>query len=140
MAKSNTARAVASRPSTDPQPMRLVKAAPVPEKKPEKDLSGVYRIIHGSFTGPRPRSETHNDDGTRKENVELNQEFGAGAEVYLNHEDAKRALRACTVEEISANPSRVGKVYEPSAPHDNSKQAIAQRQQHIPRALLAAAD
>ena len=140
MAKTSTARAT---PPSAPKATvtRIVSHAPAPPPKPERNLAGRYRVIHGNFWIPRDRELTHNADGSRKENEPIQELAKPGAVLDMSHEDARSALLDGTVEEMDASPSRVGKVYEPGEPHDNSKQAkarIAQNLSPLVRDIVAA--
>jgi hypothetical protein len=130
--KKTSAAAAAPAPAAKPRAVtRIVSHAPEPPKPPERNLAGKYRVIHGRYSVPRDRSLTHNPDGTRKENEELQEYAKPGAILEMTHEDAKAALLAGVVEELDASPSRVGRVFEAGEPHDNSKQARSRVTQHL---------
>ena len=101
---------------------KIVKRAPRP-KQERPQLAGTYRVIHGTLTVPRPRSEWTFPDGTENLHEPKTELAREGDEVELGNEDAflllgmdipdsaesPRALRA-VVEALDAKPSRVGKV------------------------------
>jgi hypothetical protein len=143
-AKAHTKRAA---PSAPPPPAPLagagesssylvksVKLVPVPEK----DLSGVYRVIHGNHLLPVPREQRLHPDGTENPHAPMTVSAGIhvvgrtakgdpiykGDEVWLSHADAYRLLAMewpdgeerhmhALVEALDAKPSRVGKVFTP---------------------------
>jgi hypothetical protein len=138
---SNKADATATTKSAAITRTRIITHAPETPKAPERNLAGRYRVIHGSFSVGRDRSLTHHPDGSRKE-VEPMQELAKpGAVLEFTHEDARDALIAGTIEELDAQPSRVGIVFDKDVAHDNSKASqarIAQHQSRLVRDIVAA--
>lgn len=104
---------------------RVAKAPAVPEK----DLSGIYRVIHGHVEVPRPESEWHDAAGNELPHEPKTVTAEEGDEVWLPHADAKRLLAMhiepelrplhAVVETLDTRPSRVGKVWRAPAPARN---------------------
>jgi hypothetical protein len=112
----------------DTRPSYITKVSE-PPAKPEKDLSGMYRMIHGGIEVVVPREHRLTEDGTVNEHAPktrratihpvLNAQGQivdyVADELWLSHADAKMALAANLVEPLSTPPekSRVGKCFTP---------------------------
>jgi hypothetical protein len=74
-----------------------------------RKLGGVYRVIHGKLTLPRPAAEWQNADGTPKDNESPHLMALPGDEVRLNDLDAAILIDRSVIEPLSANPSKLNK-------------------------------
>jgi hypothetical protein len=127
-ARPPCAPALPSESSTLEREWSYMTRSMAPDRKPAKDLSGTYRVIHGTLHLPVPEHERLLRDGTVSPHASKTRMAKVhpivspsghvtgyiGDEVWLCHADAERCLRADVVEPLDTTPSRCGKVYSPS--------------------------
>lgn len=119
---------------------RIVKRVPRPAKFIGPVIpAGIYRVIHGVVTLPRPLSEWMRPDGTEIPHEPKFIEAGVvfqydahgglvvdedgfavgaqGDEIELGSDDATRLMAAGVIERLDASPSRVGRVFTANMNH-----------------------
>jgi hypothetical protein len=100
---------VAPAPGERPIFVRRI-ARPNPTARLPQKAAGVYRIIHGKVAVALDPSTYTLPDGSIDESKPKMEYAVPGEELALNAADATRLFAADMLEELNANPSRVGKV------------------------------
>lgn len=87
-----------------------------PKSAPKVLSPGKYRVIHGRIWLPRPLEERLLPDGSEDPHVPKQIFAAMGDIVQLTSEDATRMMADGVIEELDANPSKVGVVWAPPKP------------------------
>lgn len=114
MTSPRATKASATTPAGPPAVSHIVKSH-APEKVILKDLSGTYRMIHGSI-GPLPGTGAYASIHVIRRDADGEPLEYRGDEVFLSHDDAARMLEQNMIEPLDAKPSMCGKMWNRPQP------------------------